>query len=123
MKRDENKDFYEIKMPNGSIKVIPKKEWIEQGKPDKVLANEMSDIGKLTHLFWGYNIIDKDGKILRKFKFLSKYPNEAKRIIDDVYAKFHTYNKEQEKAYRDNYLKDKVHSLTGFNIIRTSELR
>jgi hypothetical protein len=114
-------EFYCFKTKLGTDRIVRKIPEIE-----KMTSNikEMSDIGKLTHLLWGYNIVNPEGVIMRKFKFLSTYPVLAKRIINIIYPPFYRLrNPITEQAFRKGELNDKIFGLIGFTIIRTADLR
>jgi hypothetical protein len=116
-------DNYLIKRRSGVVSGVKKVDWIENGDPKKVRIEDMSDIGKLTHLFWGYNLVDKYGNRFRKYKFMTKFPEEAKRILDFIYPKYHKYDHIAQIKYKENCLNDDVYTLTGFNVAKTADFR
>ena len=113
-------EFYCFKTQKGTNVKIKKVPEIE-----KMTSNilEMSDIGKLTDLFWGYNIVDNSGSVFRKFKFLSNYPDKAKLIIRCVYPSFFRMSKSSQHSFRENLLNEKMIELINFTIEKTKYMR
>jgi hypothetical protein len=85
--------------------------------------SEMSAIGKLTDIFWGYNIVDKTGFVMRKFKFLSLYPEKAYKLLNYIYDRYFYFSKEEQDRYRKEKLNDDLLRLTGFTIIKSNLFR
>ena len=117
----DKKERYRVQTKKGNDRMIPKNPDIERAT--KPTIDQMSDIGKLTHLFWGYNIVDTSGLVMRKFKFLTSYPIQAKQIIRAFYPSFYYLREEVQQVFRDSQLNDKINALTGFKLVRSKEFR
>lgn len=83
----------------------------------------MSDLEKLTDLLWGYDILTEKGLVLRKFRFMSAYPDEAKKLIEVVYPEFYHLSEEAKMKYRVTWLSEKIFKLIGFTAVRTKFFR
>lgn len=117
----DTKDSYVFKTARGTTRAIAKNPDIENN--NQALLGRMSPIGKLTHLFLGYNIVDSDGVVMRKFKFLSLYPQKAKIIIQAIYPRYFYLKEEIQDSFRHHQLKAEVKDLIGFTIRKTKEAR
>lgn len=106
-----------------AINHAPAPAYIERVEPQDVRPEDMTDIGKLTLLFWGYNLVEWTGKVYRKYKFLTTFPEEAQKILEQIYPKYHEYDRRQQEAYQYYSLEREVYKLTGFRIVRTKDLR
>lgn len=95
----------------------------EQKKYKFPKIEEMSLIGKLTDLFWGYNIVDDKGFVMRKFRFLEKYPEKAKSVADSIYPHYYELKQEEAIEFQRKRLNKLMKELIGFTITRTSNFR
>lgn len=119
--RHDTKESYVFKTARGTKRIIAKIPEIENNK--QVLIDRMSPIGKLTHLFLGYNIVDNEGMVMRKFKFLSLYPQQANIIIKAIYPRYFYLREEIQDSFRHHQLNGEVKDLIGFSVRKTKEAR
>ncbi len=87
--------------------------------------------GKITHLLWGYNLVDYDGDIIRKRRFVEDYPQKAQKLIDEVYPEYaeimpEGYNEEDDnsnKVFNFTKLNKQVQECIGFSLLRSRNSR
>lgn len=88
---------------------------------DDILKKGFSEIGCISHLLNGYNIIDKSGNVIRKQKFLSLYPDDARKLLNEIYVKYHSLKYINSFDYfKLNY---EIYNCIGFTIVRTKNYR
>ena len=120
MEMHDVKDCYCFKTKKGTRKVIAKIPEIENAV--KSTLDSMTDIGKITDLFWGFNIVDHTGLIMRKFKFMTLYPSIAQRVIKNIYPEFFHMSDRGQDIFRHERLNDRMKEI-GFSIVGTKALR
>jgi hypothetical protein len=115
----EGVEYYQVTTLKG-VKLVRRNLEIEAMECD---VNKMTDIGKITDLFWGFNIVDKEGVVMRKFKFITMYPEKAKKVLHEVYGKYNSYGKVAKDSFRRDMLAEVVYKLIGFTIVKTKDFR
>ncbi len=82
---------------------------------------------KVVNLLVGYNLVTKDGMVIRKRTFVSTYPELAKKLVADIYSNYDTGKLtpdiENDEPFDFKQLKKDVDNSIGFSIIRTKNQR